>query len=95
MARADARGGRVATEARQAPLIRDATKDDAAAIARVHVDSWRAASILERDQLGFLRGSLRDAEKRSHVLARHFVASEHRELHAESRREIVRLLGEL
>jgi ribosomal protein S18 acetylase RimI-like enzyme len=43
MARAHPPGGGAATEARQAPLIRDATKDDAAAVARVHVESWRAA----------------------------------------------------
>src|SRR2546421_11578855 len=36
-------GGRNATEARRAPLIRDAATEDAPAVARVHIASWRVA----------------------------------------------------
>jgi ribosomal protein S18 acetylase RimI-like enzyme len=43
MAGANGRGGPGATHARQAPLIREAAPEDAGAIARVHVDSWRGA----------------------------------------------------
>jgi ribosomal protein S18 acetylase RimI-like enzyme len=43
MAAARRGGGRGTTQARQAPLIRDAAFEDAEAIARVHVDSWRGA----------------------------------------------------
>jgi GNAT superfamily N-acetyltransferase len=43
MAGAHREGGRRPTGALQAPLIRDATHEDAAEIARVQVESWREA----------------------------------------------------
>ena len=41
MARAHRERGQRPTEARQAPLIRDATREDAGGIARVQLESWR------------------------------------------------------
>ena len=47
-------------------------------------------AVLERDELRILRRSLRDAEERSHLLALHLRAAEHRDLHAVARRDVAR-----